>query len=62
MLGTLTCWVLALAMIFSDHTSVFGLQEKLLYAMGFIFLAVINNAVNVYYETHIDKNEKDSKS
>lgn len=52
MIGNITCWVIALGLIFSKSMGTDALYIKLLFAMGFIFLGILSKAVDTYYETH----------
>lgn len=57
MLGNITCWCIALGIIFSKSGGVGDVYAKMLLAMGFIFLGILSKAVDVYHETHSnDKN------
>lgn len=57
MLGNITCWCIALGIIFSKSIGVGDLYIKMLLAMGFIFLGILSKAVDVYHETHSNKNK-----
>ena len=62
MLGNAVCWGIALGLLFvnNDGWSMTTDTTRILFAMGFIFLAILNNAVNVYYDTHIkDDDDKE---
>lgn len=56
MLGNITCWCIALGIIFSKSSSAGDLYTKMLLAMGFILLAILSKAVDVYHDTHSDNN------
>lgn len=69
MLANIICWILALALIFSNPTATFDFTTKLLFAMGFIFLGILSKAVDTYRMTHTsskeatkEKNSETSKS
>ena len=57
MLGNLICWVIALATIFASSTDRADLYTKMLIAMGFIFLGILSKAVDVYRDTHSNKDK-----
>ena len=52
MLGNVTCWCIALGIVFSKSSGAGDLYTKLLLAMGFIFLGILSKAVDVYHDTH----------
>lgn len=52
MLGNITCWIIAIALVFSRLGAFQDMTTKLLLAMGFIFLGILAKAVDVYYEIH----------
>lgn len=52
MLANLTCWVIALGLIFSNSIDRTDLYTKLVFAMGFILLGTISKAIDVYKHTH----------
>lgn len=52
MLGCVVCWGIALGMLFPKLGGFTDDYTRMLYAMGFIFLAILCRAVEVYRETH----------
>lgn len=52
MIANITCWIIALGLIFSKSIGNDELYIKLLFAMGFIFLGTISKAVDYYREIH----------
>lgn len=60
MLGNITCWCIALGIMLSESTSPSDLYTKTLLAMGFIFLGILSKAVDVYRDTHSNKNKSNT--
>lgn len=60
MLGNCICWAIALGLMFSRAEGFTSDIYKILLAMGFILLAILNKAVEVYQVTHTPENEKNS--
>lgn len=57
MLGNITCWIIALGIMLSETSSTDDLYTKTLLAMGFIFLGTLSKAVDVYRDTHNNKDK-----
>lgn len=57
MIANLTCWIIALALIFAKNSG--DLYVRLLLAMGFIFLGILSKAVDAYKEVRESKNKGD---
>lgn len=55
MLANITCWVIALGMLFSESIDRRDLYIKSAIAIGFIFVGTISKAVDYYREIHIKK-------
>lgn len=53
MLANLICWVIALGMMLSKSVNREDLYIKTLLAMGFIFLGILNKAVDVYRDVKL---------
>lgn len=58
MLGSLICWGMALAILFTSAGDSANIYMRCLVAMGFIFLGIFSRAVSVYYETHKHENNE----
>lgn len=59
MLGNITCWAIALGIMLSKTATTHDLYIKTLLAMGFVFLAILSKAVDVYRETHTIEIDED---
>lgn len=52
MLGNVTCWAIAIGLMFSRSNGFTDDYNKFLLAMGFILLANICKFVDVYHDVH----------
>jgi hypothetical protein len=52
MLTNITCWVIALGLMFSESIDRRDLYIKCVIAIGFIFVGTISKAVDYYREIH----------
>lgn len=55
MLANLTCWVIALGLIFSKSINREDLYIKMLLAIGFIFVGTLSKFADYYHEAHKSK-------
>lgn len=58
MLGNCVCWAIALGLMFSRSEGFTSDIYKILLAMGFILLAILNKAVEVYQVTHTPEDDE----
>ena len=52
MLGNIMCWVMAIALIFSESVDRNDMFMKLLFAMGFILVGAVCKLVDAYREAN----------
>lgn len=64
MLANVSCWVIAIALLFSENLGRDDMYVKFLLAIGFIFVGTLSKAVDTYRITHSKKSDekKDEKS
>jgi hypothetical protein len=55
MLANITCWVIALGLVFSESPDRRDLYIKCALAIGFIFVGSISKFADYYREIHIKK-------
>jgi hypothetical protein len=55
MLANITCWVIALGLMFSESVDRRDLYIKSALAIGFIFVGVLSKSADYYREIHIKK-------
>lgn len=58
MLGNVICWAIALGLMFSRVDGFTSDIHKILLAMGFILLAILNKAVYAYQLVHTPAEEE----
>lgn len=52
MLANIMCWIMAIALIFSESVDRNDMLMKLLFAMGFILVGAVCKLVDVYREVN----------
>lgn len=52
MLSNIMCWVIAIALIFSESLNREDMYVKMLLAIGFIFVGTVSKAVDTYRVIH----------
>lgn len=62
MLGTIICWMFALVLALTKANGLDDWYTKLLFAMGFILLAILNKAVEAYHEVHMSDVEETTEN
>jgi hypothetical protein len=62
MIGNILCWVIAISLILANNAVLDNMYERLLFAMGFIFLGILSKAVDYHHGVHNTSKEKNNKN
>lgn len=61
MLANIVCWGLALGLMFCRNGGISGDNEKMFFAMGFIFLGILSKLVDYYGRMHVSRTKEEEK-